>query len=122
VRLSPVPEGEILQRVRGIIAALAVGAPVTAFLKLWLHAPLEAAVIISLVLGVAIFAIVATRSDAHDDAADAAWREAAPDLPPVSDRVALERDQISMPGPGKPRVGGKRIQPKETANQGADTK
>jgi hypothetical protein len=101
---------------------LAVGAPVTAFLTLWLHAPIEAAVIISLVLGVAIFAIVATRSDDHDDAADVAWREAAPDLPPVSDRVALERGQRSMPGPTKPRAGAKRVQPDETANQGADTK
>jgi hypothetical protein len=111
-----------LQRVRGIIAAFAVGLPLTAFLKLWLHAPLEAAVAISVVLGVAIFAIVATRSDAHDEAADAAWREAAPDLPPVSDRIALERDQISMSGPGKPRVGGKRAQPNETASQGANPK
>jgi hypothetical protein len=118
----PDSKGEILQRLRGIIAALAVGAPLTAFLHLWLHAPIEFAAVISGVLGIAIFAIVATRSDAHEDAADKAWLEASPDLPPMSDRIALERDQVSMPGPVKPRAAGKRQKPNETASQGANLK
>jgi hypothetical protein len=110
-----------LQRVRGIIAAILVGLPLSTFLWFWLHAPIEVAVAISLILGIAIFAIVATRSDAHDEAADALWREVAPDLPPVSDRVAMERDQVSMRGPDKPR-GGKRAQPNDTSSQGANPK
>ncbi len=46
-----------------------------------------------------MFAVVATKSDASDEAADAAWRAASLDLPPVSDRTLLERAQASMPGP-----------------------
>jgi hypothetical protein len=121
VRRPPDSEGEILQRVRGIIAATLVGLPLSAFLWFWLHAPIEVAVAISLALGIAIFAIVATRSDAHDEAADVAWREVAPDLPPASDRVAMERDQISMPGPEKPR-GDKPAQANEAAGQRANPK
>ena len=122
-------EGEILQRVRGIISAALVGLPLCAYLVFLLHAPLEVAAFISLVLGVAIFAIVATRSDSHDEAADRAWRAASPDLPPVSDRVALERDQISMPGPEKPtrsagrsRNGQPSAEPVGAASQGAEAK
>jgi hypothetical protein len=83
---------------------------------------MEFAIIISVILGVAIFAIVASRSDAHEDAADVAWREASPDLPPLSDRIALERSQVSMPGPKKPRAAGRRAQPDEFASQGASPK
>ncbi|HEX7490869.1 MAG TPA: hypothetical protein VF337_04095 [Candidatus Limnocylindrales bacterium] len=122
VAVATGPKGEILQRLRGIIAAAAVGVPLIVFLHLWLHAPIEFAVIIAVVLGTAIFAIVATRSDSHDEAADIAWREVAPDLPPVSDRIALERDQASMPGPGKPRAAGKRRPPNEITSQGAGPK
>jgi hypothetical protein len=111
-----------LQRVRGIIAAILVGVPLIVFLHLWLHAPIEFAAIIAAVLGIAIFAIVATRSDAHDEVADAAWLEASPDLPPMSDRIALERDQVSMPGPAKPRVAGKRAKPNDIVTQGANAK
>jgi hypothetical protein len=57
-------------------------------------------------LGLAVFSVVVTGTDAHDAAADAAWQAAAADLPPVSDRVALERDQVSMPGPVKPKRAG----------------
>ena len=110
-----------MQRVRGIIAATLVGLPLSAFLWFWLHAPIEVAVAISLALGIAIFAIVATRSDAHDEAADVAWRQVAPDLPPASDRVVMERDQISMLGPEELR-GGRRAQSNEAAGQGANPK
>jgi hypothetical protein len=103
-----IQQGEILQRVRGIIAATLVGVPLSVFLWFWLHAPKEVAALISIVLGIAIFMIVASRSDAHDEASDVAWREVSPDLPPVSDRLALERDQISMPGPENPAKSGGR--------------
>jgi hypothetical protein len=97
------PEGEPLHRLRGVIAALLVGAPLAIFLELWLHAAREVAALIASGVGVAIFAVVATGRDAHDDAADQAWREAALDLPPVSDRIVLARVQASMPGPEKRR-------------------
>ncbi len=98
-------EGESLQKVRGVMAAILVGVPLALFMVLGptLHAPREIGVVVGVGVGIAIFAVVATRSDAHDDAADAAWREAALDLPPVSDRIILARVQASMPGPGKHR-------------------
>ena len=117
-----------MQRVRGIISATLVGLPLSAFLWFWLHAPIEVAILISVVLGVVIFAIVATRSDAHDEAADAAWREVASDLPPVSDRRVLELDQLHMPGPEKPQPSGGRarrqagVLPAGAASPGVDTK
>jgi hypothetical protein len=57
---------------------------------LMLHAVVWAAALGGGVVALAIFAVVATRGDAHEQASDAAWREAASDLPPVSDRVPLE--------------------------------
>ena len=97
-----------MQRVRGLIAATLVGVPLALFLWFWLHATVWFAIVIAGGVGVAIFAVVATRSDAHDEAADAAWREAAPDLPPVSDRAVLERNQASMSGPENQRKSGAR--------------
>jgi hypothetical protein len=88
---------------RGLVAAAAVGVPLAVFVTLSLHATREIAVLIGAAVGLAIFAVVATQHDAHDEAADAAWREAASDLPPVSDRVMLERMQVSLPGPEKSR-------------------
>ena len=90
-----------MQRVRGLIAATLVAVPLAFFLWFSLHATLWFVGVIAGGVGAAIFGTVATRSDATDEAADAAWREAAPDLPPASDRAALERDQASMPGPEK---------------------
>ncbi len=92
-----------MQRVRGLIAGSLVGVPLGLFMILWLHALVWAAAIGGGLVGLAIFAVVATRRDVREEAADAAWRDAAPDLPPVSDRVALERVQARLPGPGKSR-------------------
>jgi len=66
---------------------------------LWLHATREFTVIIGAVIGLAFFLVVSTSTNPGDAAADDAWREAAPDLPPFSDRVAMERDQSNIPGP-----------------------
>jgi len=85
------------------MAAALVGVPLGAFLFVSLHATREIAAAVGFVVGLAIFAVVATGTDARDAAADAAWRQAAPDLPPSSDRIALERNQVTMPGPEKGR-------------------
>jgi hypothetical protein len=118
-----------LQRVRGVIAATLVGVPLGLFVTISLHATHEVALLIGLVVGLAVFAVVATGTDAHDYAADAAWREATVDLPPVSDRIVLERTQASMPGPGKQRRAAARLpkdaevtQPGEAVSQGAEPK
>jgi hypothetical protein len=97
-----------LQRIRGLVIGALVGVPLGIFVTISLHATREVATLISLAIGLAIFAVVATATNPRDAIADAAWREASPDLPPVSDRVALERAQASMPGPSKPRRTGAR--------------
>lgn len=93
-------------RARGLLAGALVGIPVILFLLLWMHATREFGIVVGCGIGFAIFMVVATGTDAHDAAADAAWQVAAPDLPPVMDRAAMERDQASMPGPVKPKRGG----------------
>ena len=92
-----------MQRIKGLVAAAVIGMPLGAFLFVSLHASREIAVLVGSVVGLAIFAVVATGTDARDAAADAAWRQAAPDLPPASDRITLERNQAAMPGPEKGR-------------------
>lgn len=92
-----------MQRIRGLFAAAIIGVPLGAFLFVSLHATREIAALVGSGVGLAIFAVVATGTDAHDAEADAAWREAAGDLPPSSDRIAMERSQATMPGPEKGR-------------------
>ena len=120
-------EGEILQRIRGLIAGSLVGFPLGVFLLFTLHATREAGALIGVAVGLAIFVVVATGTDARDQIAEAAWREAAPDLPPVSDRIALEQSQATMPGPQKQRrTSGRshddrqRAQPSDPATQGVE--
>lgn len=95
-----------MRRVRGLMAGTLMAIPVMLFLLLWMHATREFGIAIGLGIGLAVFAVVATGTDAHDAVADAAWEAAAPDLPPVSDRAALARDQASMPVPPKPKRAG----------------
>ena len=118
-----------MQRVRGLFAAVVIGIPLGIFLVLWLHAVPQFAVLMGCLIGLAVFAVVATRSDTHDDAADLAWRAAAADLPPVSDRVILEQSQANMPGPGSRRrptarahSDGSDVSPSGEPSQGADRK
>jgi hypothetical protein len=89
----------VRQRVRGLLVGFLVGASVGVWVFLTLHAIVLAAVAWGGIVGLAIFAVVATRSDPADEAADAAWRVAAPDLPPTSDRLTLERAQEHIDGP-----------------------
>jgi len=116
-----------LQRLRAFRWGSRVGVPLGVFMILWLHAVVWAAALGGGLVGLAIFVVVATRSDAHEEAADAAWREAAMDLPPVSDRVILERLQAKLPGPAKQRKTGPRsgddsrgAEPSGAASQGSD--
>jgi hypothetical protein len=88
-----------MQKVRGVLAGILVAVPLAIYVHLWLHGVVQAAALIGGAVGVAIALVVGTRSDAHDAAADAAWRERAGDLPPILDRLAMERAQVSMPGP-----------------------
>jgi hypothetical protein len=97
-----------LQKVRGLIAAVVVGLPLWCLLFFSLHATREIAAVAAAGVGLAIFAVVATGTDARDAEADAAWREAAPDLPPASDRIAMDRSQATMPGPDRGRRPGQR--------------
>jgi hypothetical protein len=105
-----------MQRVRGLISGSLVGVPLGLFMILWLHAVVWAAALGGGIVGLAIFTVVATRSDSREQAADTAWREAAPDLPPVSDRVKLESLQANLPGPGD---GGLDAKPSAAPDQGS---
>lgn len=84
-------------------AAIIVGILLSIFLVLGLHATWPFAIGASGVLALAIVAVVGTRSSEKDSAADDAWLAAAPDLPPSSDRRAMEAVQGRMPGPEKSR-------------------
>jgi hypothetical protein len=88
-----------LLRVRALVTALLVGVPVALFLLLWMHAMREFGLLVAGLVGLSIYVVVASGTDVRDAAADAAWREAAPDLPPVSDRFRMEQNQVHVPGP-----------------------
>jgi hypothetical protein len=90
-----------MQRLRGVLAGTLVGVGLAVYVALWLHGVREVAILIGAGVGLPIGLVVGTRTDAHDAAADEAWRGAAPDLPPASDRMALERQQAQMPGPDR---------------------
>jgi hypothetical protein len=88
-----------LQRLRGVLAGTLVGVGLAVYVALWLHGVREVAILVGAGIGLAIGVVVGTRTDAHDAAGDEAWRGAAPDLPPIRDRMALERLQATTPGP-----------------------
>ena len=88
-----------MQRVRGVMAGLMVGVPLALYVQISLHGVREVAALVGVGVGLAVALVVGTRADPRDAAADAAWREAAPDLPPASDRRTLEGLQAKMPGP-----------------------
>lgn len=101
-----------MQRLRGVITGLLVGIPLAAYVRgfslgipyvgsvsLGLHGVPEVAILAGAGIGLAIALVVGTRRDPGEAAADQAWREVAPDLPPFSDRTALEASQADMPGP-----------------------
>jgi hypothetical protein len=69
------------------------------FLAVWMRGDVYFALLMGVIVGVAVASVVGTAKDPRNIAADAAWEAAAPDLPPGSERAALERDQTHMPGP-----------------------
>jgi hypothetical protein len=89
----------VRQVYKGVAAAIIVCIPLSLNLYFWLHGTLLVTALICAVLGLSIVLIVGTRSDQTDAAADAAWLEAAPDLPPASDRRSMETAQRRLPGP-----------------------
>jgi hypothetical protein len=88
-----------VQRVKGAAVGAMVAVALGILTGVTLHATPLAAIALSAIVGLSVFGVVATRTGPEDYAADAAWRHAAMDLPPVSDRVILERLQASLPGP-----------------------
>lgn len=88
-----------MQIIKGILAGAIVGIPLSIYLAIMLDALPVFAVLAGFGIGLAIFAVVATRTAREDAAADLAWRTAASDLPPASDRRELEATQSRMAGP-----------------------
>jgi hypothetical protein len=92
-----------MQVLRGALAGAIVGGLLYGLLVISLHAIDWLAAIASVSLGLAILAVVGTGRDERGAASDAAWSAAAPDLPPASDRAAMEQAQIHVPSPPQPR-------------------
>ena len=97
-----------MRALQGLGSAIVVSSVFCLFLVGLLGATLPFAIGSGVVLGLGIVAVVATKSTEKDAAADVAWRKAAPDLPPASDRRAADAAQgAAMPGP-QPRQMGQR--------------
>ena len=90
-----------MRALRGLGVALIVCATLCVFLVLTMGASWTFALVASAVLGLAIVAVVGTRTGPEELLADAAWRAAAPDLPPNTDRLAMAATQVHIPGPEK---------------------
>jgi hypothetical protein len=95
-----------MRAVQGLGSALVVSSVFSVFLVGLLGATWPFALGSGLVLGLGIIAVVGTRASEKDLLADTAWREAASDLPPASDRLTMEAAQSDMPGPEKMRPTG----------------
>jgi hypothetical protein len=92
-----------MRGLQGLGSAILVGMLLAVFLVLGLHATWPFAIGAGVAQALAIMAVVGTRSSEKDADADSAWLTAAPDLPPASDRKAMEAMQSRMPGPEKSR-------------------
>ncbi len=86
-----------MRALQGFAAALVVASVFGTFMVVFLGASWLFALIASGAIAIGILAVVLTRTSERDVAADAAWVAASPDLPPASDRRALERSQIPVP-------------------------
>ena len=92
-----------MRGLQGLGSAIIVGMLLSIFLVLGLHATWPFAIGAGVAQALAIMAVVGTRSSEKDVETDDAWLAAAPDLPPSSDRKAMEAMQSRMPGPEKSR-------------------
>jgi hypothetical protein len=95
-----------MRTLRGLGAALVVSSAFAVFIVVMLGATWLFAILASGAIGLAIVAVVLSRTSEADLAADAAWLAAAPDLPPASDRRALEQKTVTLQPDGRatPRV------------------
>ncbi len=91
--------------IRTLVAALLVGTGAFAFLIFWMHASPVFALAIGALLGATVLAVSGPGAES-DREADRAWAQAAPDLPPHSERAAMERDQQWLRGPAEPADAG----------------
>jgi hypothetical protein len=106
-----------MRAMQGLISAVAVAVGLSLWLVLWMGASYAFSIAAGTVLGLAILAVVGTRSGPRDLQADAAWRAAAPDLPPVSDRLAMETAQAEIPGPERAGPSGRKAQVASSAGR-----
>jgi hypothetical protein len=91
-----------MHRSRSLLSGAIMGVVSYLFLAVWMGGDRNFALVMSTIVGVAIFSVVGTGKDVRGAAADAAWQAAAPDLPPQSERAALERSQTHIPAPEAP--------------------
>lgn len=94
----------MIQSLRFLFGALVVGAVAFLFLFLWMRTSPIVGLAIAAALGVLVLAISGVGSETRNARADQAWIEAAPDLPPHSERVTMEREQGSYQGPERRRA------------------
>jgi hypothetical protein len=87
------------QRLEGLLIGAGVGIGLGGWVFISLHAVPLVALAVGAIVGLPVFAIVASRPNPVDAAADAAWRAAARDLPPASDRLTLEAAQEHIDAP-----------------------
>jgi hypothetical protein len=92
-------EESVKQVLKGLGSAVVVCVPLGLYFHFWMRGTVLFTAFIVGVLGTGILIVVGTRSDEADAAADLAWRAAAPDLPPVSDRRSMEAAQFRRAGP-----------------------
>jgi hypothetical protein len=110
---------EAMRALRGLGVALIVCATLCVFLVVTMGATWTFAVAAAGVLGLAIVAVVGTRTGPEELLADAAWRAAVPDLPPNTDRLAMAATQVHIPGPEKTHGGKRGAQPGDAGRQGS---
>jgi MFS superfamily sulfate permease-like transporter len=97
-----------MHRTRALLTGLAVGIVSCLYLLLWMRWSIAISGAMSAVVGLAIASVVGTGHADRRDSADAAWEAAAPDLPPHSERVAMEQSQSNIPAPVAPTKSGRR--------------
>jgi len=108
-----------MRALKGLAPALFVSGAFAYFLVVFLGAGWPFAIGSSAVIGLGILAVIWSRPTERDRLADEAWQAAAPDLPPASDRQALELAQEAMPGPEKKRAGARSQVGRDEATQRA---
>ncbi len=87
---------------RMVVVAVAIGLAMFAFLTYWMRGSEIFTLPASIFIGAGVLAVMGTQNDDAAGAADRAWREAAPDLPPVSDRSKTASLEATITAPRRP--------------------